>query len=119
MAPFTFRMEYEILDDSLRVSQVINQAVLIFPEDAESKGIKLVGDVKAWIDENKVCCESPADIIQGRKPRLVDLHGHRIVQMNAAGMSNGRIAEELGCSREAIRAIVRDLGLPPVGRWPA
>ena len=97
MAPFTFRMEYEILDDSLRVSQVIERAKLLFSEDSADKGIRLVGEVTASIGVGKVVCEAAAEVVPGRRPRLVDVHGQRIAELNAARVPNRKIAEELGC----------------------
>ena len=117
MSDYVYRMEYPITDDSLRMSQVINQALLIFPEEAEDRGIRVVGDVKAWVDGDKVFCEAVAEVVKGRKPKLADIHGWRVAALHAAGMSDGVIAKELGLSsHQVVQRIRVELGLSPNGK---
>ena len=111
---FMYLMEYPIEDDSLRTSQVINQATLVFPEDAEDRGIRITGDVRVWIDGDKVRCEAAAEPIEGRKLRAADLHGWQVVALNAAGMNDRTIAEQLGLpSPQSVQRIRTELGLAP------
>lgn len=120
MTDYLYRMSYPIEDDSLRTSQVINQAVLVFPGDAEERGIRVIGDVRAWIDGATVHCEAVAEIIDGRKPKLTDLHGWRVVALHAAGENDRSIAEQLGLpSPQTVQRIRTELGLQPHGRRAA
>jgi hypothetical protein len=82
---YLYRMAFPIEDDSLRLSQVIAQATLIFPEVAEERGIRVTGDVKVWLDGDHVNCEALAEVIEGRTPRLADLHGWRVAPSSAQG----------------------------------
>jgi hypothetical protein len=110
---YMYRMAFPIEDDTMRVSQVINSALLIFPEVAEERGIKVTGNVNAWIDGDRVHCEAAAEIIEGRTPRLADLHGWRVAALLGAGLNDRQIAEELGLDLRKARRIRVELGMAP------
>lgn len=110
---YTYRMAFEIQDDSLRVSQVINQARLVFPDEAAARGIRIIGDVNAWIDGEMVHCEAAAEIIDGRRPTAFDLHGWRVAALVGTGMNDRQISEELGVTPAVVQKIRTRMGLPP------
>ena len=116
MSDYVYRMAYPIEDDSLRMSQVINQAVLVFPTDAWERGFRLLGDVRAWVDGDKVFCESTAEVLEGTRPKLTDLHGWRVTALHAAGRNDRQVSEELGIGIDTARRIRLELGLPAIGQ---
>lgn len=113
---YVYRMAFPIEDDRLRVSQVINQALLLFPEQADRAGIRLLGDVSAWIDGDKVYCEAAAEVVEGRRPRAMDLHGWRVAALHAAGRVDREVSEELGIGIDTARKLRLELGLPAIGK---
>lgn len=113
---YLYRMAYPIVDDSLRTSQVINQATLIFPEDAEERGFKLTSEPRVWIDGAAVNCEAEAELMEGRRPHLADVHGWRVAALKAAGMSDVAIATQLGLKKQTVQRIRTELGLPAIDR---
>lgn len=116
---YVYRMSYPIENENLRTSQVINQALLVFPEDAEERGIRVLGAVNAWIDGPTVTCEAAAEPIEGRRVRSADLHGWRVVALHSAGFNDRQIGEELGIALRTARNIRVELGLPAVERKAA
>jgi hypothetical protein len=110
---YMYRMVFPIEDDSLRTSQVINQARLLFPEEAEVRGIRVTGDMKTWIDGDKVICEARAEVIEGRTPRAADIHGWKVAALVSAGMNDRQISDEIGVSPAVIQRIRSEMGLAP------
>jgi hypothetical protein len=110
---YTYRMVFPIENDSLRVSQVINQAVLLFPAEAEARGIRIIGDVKAWIDGDQVHCEAAAEVIDGRRPTAFDLHGWKVAALAGTGLNDRQIGDELGVSSAVVQRIRAQIGAAP------
>lgn len=110
---YIYRMVFPIEDDSLRLSQVLNQARLVFPDEAESRGIRIIGSVAAWVDGDKVHCEAHAEVIDGRRPTAFDLHGWRVAALVGTGMNDRQISEELGVTPAVVQKIRARIGLAP------
>jgi hypothetical protein len=115
---FTYRAAFPIVDDSLRVSQVINRAVLLFPDYAHQRGVMILGEVAARLDGNTVVCEALAEEIPNRKHLLADVHGPRIADLNSEGFSDRQIGERLGLPASTVCRIRYALSIPRVGRTP-
>lgn len=111
---YVYRIEFPIEDDSLRMSQVINQALLIFEDEALRRGFVVTGPANAWVHEDRVICEAPAEQVPGRKPKRADLYGARIRELNGHGLTDGQIAERLSIGTSTVQAVRKELDIPPV-----
>jgi hypothetical protein len=109
---YLYRLAFPIEDDSLRMSQVINQAILIFPDEAAHRGVMVTGDVSARIEGEYVICEADAEVIPGRRVKLADRHGALVAELNAEGLNDRRVGIRLGLSTSAIQAIRTELRIP-------
>lgn len=115
---YLYRLAFPIEDDSLRISQVINQAILIFPEEAAHRGVVIAGEVEARIEDGYVICEATAEVMPGRRLRLADQHGAVVAALNAQGLNDRRVGARLGLSTSAIQAIRTELRIPKAVKAP-
>jgi hypothetical protein len=110
---FTYRYAFPIEDDELTTLQVRRQAMLVFPDVAAERGIRIIGDITVTLDGERVICESDAQPIPGRRVPALDRYGLRVAELAAAGLNDPQIAHELGdVSSSTVHQIRRALNIP-------
>jgi hypothetical protein len=113
MTGFTYRYAFAIDDDQATTLHLRRQAILVFPEIAAERGIRITGDVVVTFDDDHVVCEADAEPIPGRRVRAVDRYGLVVAELAGRGFNDRQIAEAIGgVSGSTVFEVRRALKIP-------
>jgi hypothetical protein len=112
---YTFRASWPILDPERPLAALRAEACRDIDVLAADENSRIVGDITWTVVDSRLIAEAPA-VRSECRPRAYGVVGRNadlIAHLARQGLTDQRIADQIGCSQSAVGKVRRKHGIPP------